>query len=57
MNEQQDWILPKELLINSPSRNHGVSIKEEKILRFKTTWFLEEMGMSISRFVLFIYFL
>ena len=50
MADEYSWILPKEMLGDaSPSRKDLVSTKEEKVLRFKTTWFMEEFGQSIGR--------
>ena len=49
MAEGIKWILPLELLENSPSRADGLSAYEEKIRGFKTTWFMEEFGKSIGR--------
>ena len=49
MSDEHSWILPQEMLDNSPSRRDGVSLNDEKMYRFKTTWFMEEFGQSMGR--------
>lgn len=50
MSDERSWILPKELLENSPSRADGISLEQEKSYRFKTTWFMEEFGHSMGKY-------
>lgn len=49
MAEGSKWILPLELLENSPSRADGVTSEEEKTKGYKSAWFMEVFGESIGR--------
>ena len=46
-----DWIFTDDILQNTPSRKDGISLEQEKLYRFRTAWFIEELGreMLISR--------
>lgn len=46
-----DWIFNDDVLQNTPSRKDGISLEQEKLYRFRTAWFIEELGreMLISR--------
>jgi len=46
-----DWIFNEDVLMNTPSRIDGISFEQEKLYRFRTAWFIEELGreMLLSR--------
>ena len=44
-----DWIIPKSVLMNTPSRKDMVKEPMEKVYRAKSTWFIEELGKELFK--------
>ena len=46
-----DWVFNEDVLLNTPSRKDDVNFEQEKLYRFRTAWFIEELGreMLLSR--------
>ena len=42
------WILPSEMLDDTPSRRDGYSVEVERQHRNKTTWFIEILGKELK---------
>lgn len=46
-----DWVFNENVLLDTPSRKDDVNFEQEKLYRFRTAWFIEELGreMLLSR--------
>lgn len=42
-----EWIFTEEELCNTPSITDGVTVKNERIYRFRTAWFIEELAKEL----------
>lgn len=47
MAQQQAWLAPPSVLLNSPSREDGISEEKERSLRQSTSLFIEECAKEL----------
>ncbi len=45
-NRSTGWIFPKEMLVNTPSRDDGISLETEKSYRNKGCSMIEDLGQK-----------
>lgn len=43
-----NWIIPKDMLENTPSRRDGYSENVERQYRYKSAWFIEVLGKELK---------